>query len=132
MTNGDQGGAVMAELGRRIQRAYEWDSMAEPAPRGYDPPLTFEAIELPAHVLEAYVGEYRLNERTTGVVTIENGVLHSAPAGQPLTPLLAAGMDHFFRRNPPVEVFFVRDADGNVSGLTVVQRGQRQHWMKIR
>jgi len=26
----------------------------------------------------------------------------------------------------------VRDADGNVSGLTVVQRGQRQSWLKTR
>jgi CubicO group peptidase (beta-lactamase class C family) len=39
MTNADRGGAVMAEVSRRIQMAYEWDSMAEPAPRGYDPPI---------------------------------------------------------------------------------------------
>jgi CubicO group peptidase (beta-lactamase class C family) len=38
MTNADQGGAVASELSRRIQRAYEWDSFAEPAPRGYRPP----------------------------------------------------------------------------------------------
>jgi CubicO group peptidase (beta-lactamase class C family) len=39
MTNADQGGAVAAELSRRIQMAYEWDSFAEPAPRGYRPPV---------------------------------------------------------------------------------------------
>jgi CubicO group peptidase (beta-lactamase class C family) len=38
MTNADQGSAVAAELSRRIQLAYEWDSFAEPAPRGYRPP----------------------------------------------------------------------------------------------
>lgn len=37
MTNADRGGGVMSELARRIQRAYDWDSMAEPAPRGYRP-----------------------------------------------------------------------------------------------
>jgi len=37
MTNADSGGAVMSELSRRIQAAYEWDSLAEPAPRGYKP-----------------------------------------------------------------------------------------------
>jgi len=37
MTNADQGGAVAGELSRRIQMAYEWDSVAEPAPRGYRP-----------------------------------------------------------------------------------------------
>lgn len=35
MTNAAQGGAVLAELGRRIQAAYEWDSMAQPVQRGY-------------------------------------------------------------------------------------------------
>jgi hypothetical protein len=28
---------VIAELSRRIQAAYEWDSLAQPAPRGYKP-----------------------------------------------------------------------------------------------
>jgi CubicO group peptidase (beta-lactamase class C family) len=34
MTNADQGGVLMAEIARRIQVAYEWDSMAGPVPRG--------------------------------------------------------------------------------------------------
>ena len=37
MTNGDQGGPLMAEISRRIQAAYEWDSLAPPVPRGYAP-----------------------------------------------------------------------------------------------
>jgi CubicO group peptidase (beta-lactamase class C family) len=37
MTNAEQGGPVMAELSRRIQVAYEWDSFAAPAPREYGP-----------------------------------------------------------------------------------------------
>ena len=36
MTNGDRGGQVMAELSRRIQSAYDWDSVADPVPRGYE------------------------------------------------------------------------------------------------
>jgi CubicO group peptidase (beta-lactamase class C family) len=39
LTNADQGGAVAAELSRRIQMVYQWDSFAEPAPRGYRPPV---------------------------------------------------------------------------------------------
>lgn len=38
MTNADSGGPLNAELSRRIQAAYEWDSLARPAPRGYRPP----------------------------------------------------------------------------------------------
>ncbi len=35
MTNADQGGALAAELSRRVQTAYEWDSLAQPVRRGY-------------------------------------------------------------------------------------------------
>lgn len=51
MTNGDQGSALIAELSRRIQRAYEWDSMAEPPPRGYRPPPPRTEIGLPAETM---------------------------------------------------------------------------------
>ena len=34
MTNAQGGGQVRSEIARRIQVAYEWDSMAEPVPRG--------------------------------------------------------------------------------------------------
>ena len=33
MTNGQLGGALTNEIARRVQAAYEWDSMAEPVPR---------------------------------------------------------------------------------------------------
>ena len=35
MTNADQGGALAAELSRRVQTAYAWDSLAQPVRRGY-------------------------------------------------------------------------------------------------
>jgi CubicO group peptidase (beta-lactamase class C family) len=60
MTNADQGGAVASELSRRIQMAYEWDSFAEPAPRGYRPPVERNEIELPRETLEDYVGVYEM------------------------------------------------------------------------
>jgi CubicO group peptidase (beta-lactamase class C family) len=37
MTNADRGGILAAEIGRRIQEVYAWDSVAEPVPRGNDP-----------------------------------------------------------------------------------------------
>jgi CubicO group peptidase (beta-lactamase class C family) len=36
MTNASRGGEVMNEISRRIQHAYEWDSVAEPVRRGSD------------------------------------------------------------------------------------------------
>jgi CubicO group peptidase (beta-lactamase class C family) len=131
MTNADRGGAVMEELSRRIQRVYEWDSLAQPAPRGYDPPLDFKVIELPADVLREYVGEYSIDGNPLSV-RLENGGLLAGPAGQPPAPLFAVAKDHFFLRVAPVEVFFVRDEAGAVNGLTVVQRGQRTNATKLR
>ena len=37
MTNGDNGSAVIAELGRMIQQAYAWDTLDKPIPRAYGP-----------------------------------------------------------------------------------------------
>jgi CubicO group peptidase (beta-lactamase class C family) len=37
MTNGDNGGALLRELGRRIQQAYQWDVFDQPIPRKYGP-----------------------------------------------------------------------------------------------
>ena len=38
MTNADQGGAILSEIGRRVQLAYEWDSTSEAVSRGYTRP----------------------------------------------------------------------------------------------
>lgn len=38
MTNADQGGAILREIGRRVQLAYEWDSTSEAVSRGYTRP----------------------------------------------------------------------------------------------
>jgi CubicO group peptidase (beta-lactamase class C family) len=125
MTNADRGGAVMQELSQRIQRAYEWDSLAPPAPRGYDPPPDYETVDLPPDVLDDYVGDYQLNEQVTLGITLEDDALMAAPAGQPSAQLFAVERDHFFLRVAPVEVLFTRDGDGEVVSLTVVQGGQR-------
>ena len=38
MTNADQGGAILREIARRVQLAYEWDSISEAVSRGYTRP----------------------------------------------------------------------------------------------
>jgi CubicO group peptidase (beta-lactamase class C family) len=37
MTNGDNGGALIQELRKRIQQAYQWDVLDKPIPRTYGP-----------------------------------------------------------------------------------------------
>ena len=57
MTNAERGGEVAVELSRRIQIAYEWDSIAGPVPRGYEQPVQRTVIAVAEEILEAYVGE---------------------------------------------------------------------------
>src|SRR5690606_32832349 len=92
MTNADRGAAVIQEVRRRVEREYGWDSVALPTPRGYDPPLELEEIELPADILDDYVGDYLLNDAITIAVALANGALTIGPAGQPPAPLVPTAM----------------------------------------
>src|SRR5688500_9363155 len=90
MSNADSGGAVIAELSRRIQAAYEWDSLAQPAPRGYrPPPAPKPEVAVAEEILKTYVGDYQLNAELTLVITLEAGRLHLQPTGQAKLPLTA-------------------------------------------
>jgi hypothetical protein len=131
MTNADQGGAVMQEIRRRVERAYEWDSVARPAPRGYDAPPDYEEIELPAEMLRSYVGSYQVEGQGVIRITLTGGQLTLQPPGGAMLPLLAAEPDHLFLRVAPVELLFERNADGEVSGFTLVQGQQRSNVPKL-
>jgi hypothetical protein len=130
MTNSDQGYALIQELRKRVERAYEWDSVASPAPRGYDPPL--DAVDLPAETLDEYVGDYESNDGATLSITRENGTLgwHHSEFGS--AALFAADVDRLFLLIAPVEILITRDDAGSVSGITVLQGGQREYAPKIR
>ena len=132
MTNADRGGAVAAELSRRIQTAYGWDSFAEPAPRGYRPPVERTEIALPEDVLREYVGEYELPPARTVVVTLEDGGLHAQPSGQAKLPLFAEAVDRFFLRAVDAQVAFVRSPSGEVTGLVLHQGGTQVVGQKVR
>ncbi|MEE8327100.1 MAG: serine hydrolase domain-containing protein, partial [candidate division NC10 bacterium] len=93
MTNADQGGAVASELSRRIQMAYEWDSFADPAPRGYRPPVERTEIDVAEEILQTYVGEYELSPQRSLVVTLEDGQLHLEVTGQGKAPLFAVAKE---------------------------------------
>lgn len=131
MTNADSGGAVMAELSRRIQAAYEWDSLASPAPRGYQRPPTGPEAKVAEEILKPYVGEYRLDPSRTLVVTFEDGRLHVQPTGQPKMPLVAESNETFYVPGANARITFSRDSSGAVTSLTL-QTGGRQIAQRIR
>jgi len=132
MTNADQGGAVANELSRRIQRAYEWDSFAEPAPRGYRPPVERTEITVTESVLRSYVGEYQLTPQVSITITLEEGRLQAQPTGQSKATLFAEAQDKFFARVANVQFTFTRAPSGEVSGLILHQGGRDQAGRKVR
>ena len=132
MTNADQGGAVAGELSRRIQMAYEFDSFAEPAPRGYRPPVERTEIQVDEEVLAAYVGEYEMSADFSVNITLEDGQLQAQATGQSKLPLFAESEDKFFLRAVEAQVSFTRDAAGEVTVMTLHQGGRDQSARKIR
>jgi CubicO group peptidase (beta-lactamase class C family) len=132
MTNADQGGAVANELSRRIQRVYEWDSFAEPAPRGYRPPVARTEITVAESVLQSYAGEYQLTPQLSLTITFEDGHLQAQPTGQSKAPMFAEAPDKFFLRVANVQVTFTKAPSGEVTGLILHQGGRDQPGRKVR
>lgn len=131
MTNADQGGAVAAEVSRRIQVAYEWDSMAEPVRRGYAPPVERTEVDVAVEILETYVGEYDLPEFLVAV-TLEDGALFAQPAGQPKFPLFAESETKFFLRVVEAQITFTKDDAGTVTGMILHQGGRDSSAPKVK
>lgn len=131
MTNADQGGAVAGELSRRIQLAYDWDSVAEPAPRGYRPPVERTEIDVAEEILESYVGEYEMTPEMSVIVTLEDGRLHVEPTGQSKIPLFAESEDMFFLRAVNAQISFTRAPSGEVTTMVLHQGGRKQSARKV-
>ena len=123
MTNGDRGGGVMNEISQRIQRAYEWDSMAQPVPRGYAPPVERTEVQVPVDILGTYVGAYVLNPQLTLAVTLENGALFLKASGQGKLPIFPESETKFFLKVVDAQLTFTR-SDGAVDGVILHQNGQ--------
>ena len=132
MTNGAQGGPLIREISRRIQLAYAWDSMAEPAPRGYRPPEERTEVQLPEATLRAYVGAYELAPGARLTITLDGGQLHGELSGQPRLPIHAEAVDRFFVRGVDAQVTFTRGPGGEVTGLVLTQGGVEQTARRIR
>ena len=132
MTNADQGGAVMEELSRRIQLAYEWDSMAEPVRRGSAPDVERTEVDVAEEILETYVGEYELSPSLSIVVTLEGGLLFGQATGQGKFRLFAESESDFFLKVVDAQVTFTKDDSGAVDGMILHQGGAHRPGPKVR
>lgn len=81
------------------------------------------AIDLPASVLARYVGTYQLAPTFSLVVTINGNALYAQATGQPTIRIWPESETDFFIKEVDAQLTFVRDAQGNTTGIVLHQNG---------
>jgi hypothetical protein len=72
--------------------------------------------------LQKYVGEYKFQyPETRQVISFENGKLMMLEPGFPKAELFAESETGFFLKSADVQLRFVKDENGAVTGVTVYQ-----------
>lgn len=130
MTNADNGGALGAEMSRRIQAAYGWDSTLDDLPRGYDA-VEKEYIDVDVSVLQHYTGVFEGEGVGRLTITLEDGGLFVEPEGEGKLPVFPETETTFSPRSIPARLEFTFGSDGMVDGLIVHQGGQSIRAQKI-
>lgn len=83
-----------------------------------------KAVAVAESVLQRYVGVYEFSPTFAMTVTLEGGGLVSQATGQREIPLFARSETEFFPKVVDALIRFEKDADGNVTGLVLMQNGR--------
>jgi len=89
----------------------------------YEIPRERKEIAVESKILEKYVGQYKIEPNIVITVTLENGKLLGQLAGQSKFALSAESENRFFSKDVNAQITFVKDAQGQVTGLTLHQGG---------
>jgi len=84
------------------------------------------AIELPAGVLEQYVGTYALSPTFAIAVELHGSALFGRATGQQELQLWPERENEFFLKEVDAQITFTRSTHGEVTGLVLHQNGQDQ------
>jgi CubicO group peptidase (beta-lactamase class C family) len=86
--------------------------------REYEMPKERKAIAVASSVLDKYVGVYKFEyPETSYTITIENGKLMMTEPGFPKDEMFAESETDFFSKMFDVQIKFVKDASGMVTGV---------------
>jgi hypothetical protein len=114
MTNGDRGYPLAEDIIRTIAREYKWADWG---------PRVVHTIHVDPAVLEQYVGTYKMNQWFSFVVSFQDHKLFIQGTGQPNFELWPQSSTRF-TFVVDVDVDFVRDSNGKVTGMNVLQDGR--------
>jgi len=123
MTNSDRGIALSEEILRSVAKEYGW----------YDYLLQEKVIvSVDPRIYENYVGQYQIASDSYIVITNEEGKLMAQRSGRSKNELFAESETDFFLKTADVQIKFVKDAQGKVTGLILRQDGSETPAQKIK
>jgi CubicO group peptidase (beta-lactamase class C family) len=123
MTNSNRGGVLAAEIMRSIAREYGWLDY-----------LPKEKVIAPVDpkIFDDYVGQYQAAPNSIITITNENGKLMAHPLAGSKAELFAESETDFFLKQAPVQIKFVKDTRGKVTGLVLRQGGREILAQKVK
>jgi CubicO group peptidase (beta-lactamase class C family) len=117
MTNGTNGSALCQEIVRGIAKVYHWP--------GYPMPREREVAAADPQAYRQLVGKYQLEGAFTVSMTLEGNKLFMTDPDQQKEELIPQPGGSFFTMSEDVEITFVRDDKGTVTGLVASQGGRK-------
>lgn len=93
-------------------------------------PSERKEIVVPRDVLAHYVGTYELVPTFSIVITLEGDQLMAQATRQPKFPLFAESPTKFFYKAVDAQIEFSKDANGNITSLTLYQAGHETKGVK--
>lgn len=116
MTNSDSGDDLILEVIRAIAEVYGW-------PRPEFLPREHVLAEVAPQIFDTFTGRYELKPGFLCAVTTNDQRLFFQPDHQPAFELHPEFETKYFANEVELEIEFVRDANGAVTGLTFRQNG---------
>ncbi len=129
----DAGGRVTGlHYGNPLIRRLDFMRTGDRAVSG--PPAAPATAAAPAPRLEGLVGEYEMAPGRTVTVTLEGGVLHGEPTGNPKRVLVHLSGSTFAvgQANGPITVTFTLGADGRATAMVMRQNGTERTLPRVR
>jgi CubicO group peptidase (beta-lactamase class C family) len=83
-------------------------------------------------IIEKYLGEYELGPEVIIKIFWDNDVLKTQLTGQKAFPIFAKSETVFFLKVVEAQLEFVKDKDGKVTNLTLLQNGNSTEALKIK
>lgn len=121
MTNGNRGFQLANDVIRSIAREYNWPDWG---------PRVVHTVPVDLAVLKQYVGAYKMNDWFSFVVTLQGDELFIQGTGQPNLELWPESETRF-TFVVDVDIDFVRDSNGKITGINVLQDGKATHAAKL-